>query len=101
MELSALPTCQSPGGLPGRLFSQAIALTTGGPHGLPVALAAVHTVNGVRAITASNGVNLLIRRSPDAAVPVVRPVRRCDITITSTAVTRRRSAIPLKRPQHS
>ena len=30
-------TCQSLGGSPGKVFSQAITLTTGGPHGLAAA----------------------------------------------------------------
>ena len=38
VESPAPLTCQSLGGSPGRLFSQAITLVTGGPHG-PAALA--------------------------------------------------------------
>src|SRR5258708_39599350 len=37
VESPARPTCQSLGGSPGSVFSQAITLTTGGPHGLAAA----------------------------------------------------------------
>src|SRR5258708_27460675 len=43
VESPAPLTCQSPGGSPGTMFSQAITLVTGGPHGLAAAAALIPT----------------------------------------------------------
>ena len=99
MLLSLEPTCQLLGGAPGRLFSHAITLATGGPHGLPAAAAADDNVTGTTP-TAMISVNPIhIRRIRDASELSGRTTRPTLDTAATSRTSRR--AEPIRRETRS
>ena len=62
VESPAPLTCQSLGGSPGKVFSQAITLTTGGPHG-PAAAAGRTLTNRVRPRSSASPRTMIERRA--------------------------------------
>src|SRR5215467_1297826 len=95
VESPAPLTCQSPGGSPGLVFSHAITLVTGGPHGPAAAAGRALTATSKPTSTASTRpmtdrrANALWGRSP---VPdmINRPPARLPLRSLYLAQTRKR-----------
>src|SRR5262249_32669876 len=87
VESPAPLTCQSPGGSPGLVFSHAITLVTGGPHG-PAAAAGRASTRGIRLRSTARAKALterrpIVRREETPVTDISAPTHECHLKFPS------------------